>query len=48
MGKPGEDLVFARTGATVGKSFIINEKIPEAIFASYLIRIILNCSVDKM
>jgi len=35
------DLVFARTGATVGKSFLITGKIPEAVFASYLIRIIL-------
>lgn len=35
------DLFFARTGATVGKSFLIFGKIPEAVFASYLIRIIL-------
>ena len=34
---PG-DLVFARTGATVGKSFLIQD-VPEAIFASYLIRL---------
>jgi hypothetical protein len=34
---PG-DLVFARTGATVGKSFLIRE-VPEAVFASYLIRL---------
>jgi type I restriction enzyme S subunit len=33
------DLVFARTGATVGKSFLISGEIPEAIFASYLIRV---------
>ena len=33
------DLVFARTGATVGKSFLIKGKIPESIFASYLIRL---------
>ncbi len=32
------DLVFARTGATTGKSFLIQE-CPEAIFASYLIRL---------
>jgi type I restriction enzyme S subunit len=37
--KPG-DIVFARTGATVGKSFLIGTNIPESIFASYLIRII--------
>lgn len=33
------DLVFARTGATVGKSFLIWGDIPEAVFASYLIRV---------
>lgn len=31
-------MVFARTGATVGKSFLIGE-VPEAVFASYLIRL---------
>ena len=41
------DLLFARTGATVGKSFLITGKIPEAIFASYLIRIIINNNVNK-
>jgi len=40
------DLVFARTGATVGKSFLIRGAIPKAIFASYLIRVRLNDSVD--
>lgn len=35
--KPG-DLVFARTGATTGKSFVI-QQCPEAVFASYLIRL---------
>ncbi|WP_434135311.1 restriction endonuclease subunit S [Pseudomonas luteola] len=33
------DLVFARTGATVGKSFLIKGSIPESVFASYLIRV---------
>jgi type I restriction enzyme S subunit len=33
------DLLFARTGATVGKSFLIVGTIPEAVFASYLIRV---------
>jgi len=33
------DLVFARTGATVGKSFLIKGSIPEAVYASYLIRL---------
>ncbi|WP_181256669.1 restriction endonuclease subunit S [Merismopedia glauca] len=39
------DLVFARTGATVGKSFLIEGDIPETVFASYLIRIILFKSI---
>lgn len=33
------DLVFARTGATVGKSFLVKGDVPEAVFASYLIRV---------
>ena len=33
------DLVFARTGATVGKSYLIKNNVPEAVFASYLIRV---------
>ena len=32
------DIVFARTGATTGKSFLVEEP-PEAVFASYLIRL---------
>lgn len=32
------DLVFARTGATTGKSFVIDD-CPNAVFASYLIRL---------
>ncbi len=32
------DIFFARTGATTGKTFLVNEA-PEAVFASYLIRI---------
>jgi len=35
---PG-DIVFARTGATVGKSFLLKTPFPESVFASYLIRI---------
>ncbi len=34
-----DDIVFARTGATVGKSFLIKELPYEAVYASYLIRI---------
>ncbi|NMC60944.1 MAG: restriction endonuclease subunit S [Candidatus Methanofastidiosa archaeon] len=41
------DLVFARTGATVGKSFLIKGDVPEAVFASYLIRTIINNSISK-
>jgi type I restriction enzyme S subunit len=41
------DLVFARTGATVGKSFLIAGKIPEAVFASYLIRIVFSEWVSR-
>lgn len=36
--KPG-DIVFARTGATTGKSFLINNPPENAVFASYLIRV---------
>jgi type I restriction enzyme S subunit len=32
------DIVFARTGATTGKSFLVYDP-PEAVFASYLIRL---------
>jgi type I restriction enzyme S subunit len=39
------DLVFARTGATTGKSFLIRD-CPEAIFASYLIRVRASKEVD--
>jgi type I restriction enzyme S subunit len=35
------DIVFARTGATTGKSFLVSDP-PEAVFASYLIRLRLN------
>ncbi|MBN1812240.1 MAG: restriction endonuclease subunit S [Anaerolineae bacterium] len=33
------DIVFARTGATTGKSYLINEFPEGAVFASYLIRV---------
>ena len=35
------DIVFARTGATTGKSFLVKEP-PHAVFASYLIRVDAN------
>ena len=34
-----EDIVFARTGATVGKSFLITDVPYNSVYASYLIRI---------
>ena len=34
----GGDIVFARTGATTGKNFLVSDP-PEAVFASYLIRL---------
>src|SRR6266496_3935130 len=39
------DLVFARTGATTGKSYLIR-KCPAAVFASYLIRVRASKQVD--
>lgn len=40
------DIVFARTGATTGKSYLIKDP-PEAIFASYLIRVELSDLVSS-
>lgn len=37
------DILFARSGATVGKSFIYKEKYGLAAFAGYLIRAQINC-----
>ena len=37
------DIVFARTGATTGKSYLVTSP-PEAVFASYLIRVQLKTS----
>ena len=38
---PG-DIVFARSGATVGKSFLVPDQAEESVFASYLIRVRCN------
>jgi type I restriction enzyme S subunit len=38
------DIVFARTGATTGKSFLVIDP-PEAVFASYLIRLRVGPSI---
>ena len=40
------DLVFARTGATVGKSYLVRGRVPKAVFASYLIRVRLKAGLD--
>jgi type I restriction enzyme S subunit len=40
------DIVFARTGATTGKSFLIRECPTDAVFASYLIRVRLGVNAD--
>ena len=42
---PG-DIVFARTGATTGKSYMIRDCPEGAVFASYLIRVRLGSSVS--
>ena len=42
--QPG-DILFARTGATTGKSFLVKER-PEAVFASYLIRLQLKSGLE--
>ena len=40
------DIVFARTGATVGKSFLIKEVVGQSVYASYLIRVRLINLID--
>ena len=41
------DLLFARTGGTVGKSYLVTKDAPpNAVFASYLIRIITNYEIN--
>jgi type I restriction enzyme S subunit len=40
------DIVFARTGATTGKSYIIKSP-PDSIFASYLIKVRINDDYSK-
>jgi type I restriction enzyme S subunit len=36
------DILFARTGATTGKSFLLKESPPISVFASYLIRLAID------
>jgi len=40
------DIVFARTGGTVGKSYIINTVPEVAVFASYLIRLTAHPAIN--
>lgn len=40
------DIVFARTGATTGKSFLIRECPADAVFASYLIRVRVGAAAE--
>ena len=42
------DILFARTGATTGKSFLIRDCPKRAIFASYLIRVRPSPTVDSV
>jgi len=42
------DIVFARTGATTGKSFLIHSCPPNAVFASYLIRVRPTRRIDSI
>ncbi|MBQ20481.1 MAG: hypothetical protein CMD31_06955 [Flavobacteriales bacterium] len=40
-----DDFLFARTGNTVGKTLLFNEKMGESVFAGYLIRFKLNPNI---
>ena len=41
------DIVFARTGATTGKSFLIQDCPADSVFASYLIRVRVGSDADS-
>jgi type I restriction enzyme S subunit len=41
------DLLIARTGGTVGKSFLVREQPVPAVFASYLIRVVPNKNLNS-
>jgi len=45
--RPG-DIVFARTGATTGKSFLVENCPEDAVFASYLIRVRLGNRAEPL
>jgi type I restriction enzyme S subunit len=42
------DIVIARTGATVGYAKRINKRQPDAVFASYLVRLRMKAAVDSL
>ena len=42
------DIVVARTGATVGYAKRLNKRHPEAVFASYLVRLRLSSELDNL
>jgi len=42
------DIVIARTGATVGYAKRLHKRHPDAVFASYLVRLRLNPDVDNL
>ena len=44
LGVTDGDIVFARTGATTGKSFLLRNP-PRAVFASYLIRLRVDLAI---
>lgn len=39
------DILIARTGGTIGKTFLVAEAPPKAVFASYLIRVQPSCEI---
>ncbi len=46
-GLQNKDIMIARTGGTIGKSYIVRDLSVKAVFASYLIRVIPLESVDE-
>jgi type I restriction enzyme S subunit len=46
-GLKNRDIMIARTGGTIGKSYIIRNLIEKAVFASYLIRVIPFININE-
>jgi len=42
------DIVVARTGGTVGKTYLIKETYPDSVFASYLIRLVFSIHIQEL